>query len=129
MRILFSAWPAWGHILPMLPLVRAAQRAGHDVVFSTGPDMAEELTRRGITAWATGPTAAEADAALHRAYPDHDQMPAEQRMPLSLSRLFGPAAVVRARTLVPRARSWSPDVVVHEPSEVAGAIAAVATDA
>jgi len=129
MRILFSAWPAWGHILPMLPLVRAAQRAGHDVAFSTGPDMVDELDRRGIAAWATGPTAAEAGAALHEAYPDHDQLPVEQRMPLSLVRFFGPASVIRAKTLVPRARLWSPDIVVHDPSEVAGAIAAVAIGA
>ena len=32
MRVLVGSWPAYGHLLPMLPLVRAAQRAGHDVV-------------------------------------------------------------------------------------------------
>lgn len=31
MRILISTWPAHGHLLPMLPLARAAQDAGHEV--------------------------------------------------------------------------------------------------
>lgn len=37
--------------------------------------------------------------------------------------------MVGARTLVPRARSWAPDIVVHEPSEVAGAVTAAASGA
>lgn len=40
MRILFGSWPAYGHLLPMVPLIRAAQRAGHDVLVSSGSDMA-----------------------------------------------------------------------------------------
>ncbi|MGP4048890.1 glycosyltransferase [Streptomyces sp. 2A115] len=31
MRILFSSTPAFGHLLPMLPLAAAARRAGHEV--------------------------------------------------------------------------------------------------
>ena len=39
MRILFASWPGYGHLLPMVPLIRAAQRGGHDVVVSSGADM------------------------------------------------------------------------------------------
>jgi UDP:flavonoid glycosyltransferase YjiC (YdhE family) len=43
MRVLVGCWPAYGHLLPMLPLVRAARRAGHDVVVSSGADLAPVL--------------------------------------------------------------------------------------
>ncbi|MFJ4978428.1 hypothetical protein ACIP6X_24330 [Streptomyces coeruleorubidus] len=35
MRILFSGTPAYGHLLPLLPLERAARRAGHTTAFLT----------------------------------------------------------------------------------------------
>jgi UDP:flavonoid glycosyltransferase YjiC (YdhE family) len=46
MRILFSATPAAGHVLPLVPLADAAGDAGHDVAFLTGPDMAGYTFRR-----------------------------------------------------------------------------------
>jgi UDP:flavonoid glycosyltransferase YjiC (YdhE family) len=46
MRILFSATPAAGHVLPLVPLANAAGDAGHDVAFLTGPDMAGYLGSR-----------------------------------------------------------------------------------
>ena len=38
-RVLFTSCPQYGHVLPMLPLIRAAGRAGHDVRVATGPDL------------------------------------------------------------------------------------------
>jgi len=40
MRILFSSTPAFGHVLPMLPLARAARRAGHETALLTHPPIA-----------------------------------------------------------------------------------------
>jgi UDP:flavonoid glycosyltransferase YjiC (YdhE family) len=40
MRILFSSTPAFGHLLPMLPLAAAAVRAGHETAVLTHPSMA-----------------------------------------------------------------------------------------
>lgn len=39
MRILFSSVPAYGHLLPLLPLAAAARRAGHEVALLTHPGM------------------------------------------------------------------------------------------
>ena len=36
-QLLFTASPAYGHLLPLLPMVRAAMTAGHDVRLATGP--------------------------------------------------------------------------------------------
>ncbi|WP_432838243.1 glycosyltransferase [Dactylosporangium sp. CA-092794] len=40
MRILFTAVPAYGHLLPLLPLARAAHAAGDDVLVSTHATLA-----------------------------------------------------------------------------------------
>lgn len=48
MRVLFTAWPGYGHLMPMLPLARAARDAGHDVVIATGPDLAGQMQLRGF---------------------------------------------------------------------------------
>ncbi|GAA3395051.1 glycosyltransferase [Cryptosporangium minutisporangium] len=129
MRILFSTWPAHGHVLPLLPLIRAAQRAGHDVVVASGAEGAAEVSRRGIAVWDVGPSRAEADAAFRADPPDLGALPPDQRMPTVIRRMFGAAAPQRAAALVPRAERWQPDLVVHPITELAGAIAAERTGA
>ena len=39
MRILFSAIPGYGHVVPMVPLMAAARRAGHEVAIMTNEVM------------------------------------------------------------------------------------------
>ena len=46
MRLLFTASPAYGHLLPLLPMLRAATTAGHDVRLATGPDMVGPMRAR-----------------------------------------------------------------------------------
>ena len=76
MEILFSTFPAPGHLLPLLPLADAAAAAGHGTAVMTGPDLAHfvaphpllaieppleglvaELTGRGISLLEEGPGA------------------------------------------------------------------------
>ncbi|SHN46288.1 UDP:flavonoid glycosyltransferase YjiC, YdhE family [Cryptosporangium aurantiacum] len=129
MRILFSTWPAHGHLLPLLPLLRAAQRAGHDVVLASGAEGAAEASRRGIAVWDVGPSRAEADAAFRADPPDLGALPPDQRMPTVIRGMFGAAAPQRAAALVPLAEQWRPDLVIHPITELAGAIAAERTGA
>ena len=123
-RILISTWPAHGHLLPMLPLARAAQRAGHDVVVASGAEMAVEARRRGFEAWDVGPSRAEADAAFGALVPDITVIDPAERVPTIIAGIFGAAALRRAEELVPRAMAWRPDLVVHPITELAGAVAA-----
>ncbi|MGQ0777711.1 MAG: glycosyltransferase [Pseudonocardiales bacterium] len=53
-RILITSWPAYGHLYPMLPVARAAQHAGHELVLATGPDLAPHVEQRGFVAWSAG---------------------------------------------------------------------------
>jgi UDP:flavonoid glycosyltransferase YjiC (YdhE family) len=129
MRLLFSTVPAHGHLLPMLPLAAAAQRAGHDVVVATGAEGVVEAARRGFATWDVGPSRAEADAAFRAAVPDLGAIAPEQRIPTVVAGVFGAAAFRRAEQLVPLATDWQPDIVVHSFTETAGAIAAAHTGA
>jgi len=124
MRILFTACPAYGHILPLLPLARAAARRGHEVRFATGPDLVEQLAVRGIGVEPAGPTFAGMQAIRAEAYPDFEALPSEQRLPASGAGLFGLPALPRAKDLEALARRWRPDLVVHEVLELGGAILA-----
>jgi UDP:flavonoid glycosyltransferase YjiC (YdhE family) len=63
MRILATTSPLMGHLRPMLPLLRAATDAGHEVVVATGPDLVREVQRRGYQTGSAGPVAADILAA------------------------------------------------------------------
>ena len=129
MRVLVSTWPAHGHLLPLLPMIRAAQRAGHDVVVASGAEGVAEARRRGLTTWDIGPSRAEADAAFRGRVPDLGAVPPERRMATVIGGMFGAAAFTRATELVPRAEQWRPDLVIHPVTELAGAVAAARTGA
>jgi UDP:flavonoid glycosyltransferase YjiC (YdhE family) len=64
MRILFGSWPAYGHLLPMMPLIRAGQQAGHDVVVSSGADMSALIRQAGVPGHASGVTLAQSYARM-----------------------------------------------------------------
>ncbi len=129
MRILFTSRPAYGHVNPMLPLASQARLAGHEVAFATGAELVPELQRRGFETWLVGPSRAEADASVRAAHPNLPELPFEERMPLLIEGVFVDSAAKSAVELVPRARQWRPDIVVHEVTELAGALAAAHTGA
>ena len=126
MRILVTASPLMGHLRPMLPLLRAASAAGHEVVVATGPDLARQLQRRGYQTWSVGPAADEIFAARSAQRPAADPT---ERVRRSASVMFGQPGAARARDLLPRVSRWAPDLVLHEITEVAGAEAAALTGA
>ncbi len=113
MRILFGSWPAYGHLLPMVPLIRAAQRAGHQVVVSSGADLATVVSGLGVEFHPSGVTLAESyarlpDATTISALPPHEQAA------FAAQHLFGAGAVDRARDVVGLIGDWRPDLVVHD---------------
>ena len=112
MRILFGSWPGYGHLLPMVPLIRAAQQGGHDVVVSSGADMSGLIGRLGVSAHRSGVTLAES----YDRMPDHatiSELPAEQQPGFAARHLFGAGAVDRARDLLDLLQTWRPDLIVR----------------
>ncbi len=129
MRVLFTSCPAHGHVNPMLPLAHQARLAGHDVAFATGAELAPEIERRGFETWLVGPSRAETDESVRVAVPNLADLHSEERMRAQIEGVFVDSAAKRAVELVPRAQQWRPDIVVHELTELAGALAAAHTGA
>jgi len=122
-RVLFTSCPAYGHVLPMLPLIRAAERAGHDVRVATGPDMVRPLSDRGLDVHAVGSTFQEAWSANQAVWAD-PAVPDEEKMMAGVVALFGTPALARLADLVAMTEEWRPDLVVHEVLESAGPLLA-----
>ena len=119
LRVLFTGCPAYGHLLPMLPMMRAATRAGHDVRVATGRDMVDALRRRGLSAYAVGPTLAEMFE-TRAAMPSLEGSSEEELILASARGLFGIPARRRVADLTALATEWRPDLVIHDPLELAG---------
>jgi UDP:flavonoid glycosyltransferase YjiC (YdhE family) len=117
-RILFSCRPAYGHLFPLVPLARAAQRAGHEVVFAIGPSFVEKVRELGFEAHPSGISIADAEAEARRRHGDAE-------VPRLLITMFAdvlPRATVKdLEGLLPRIR---PDLVVYEQSDTGAAKAA-----
>src|SRR5215207_874870 len=109
----------------MLPLIRAAQRAGHEVTVTSGADLAGLLGRLGVEGHRSGVTLAESYARL----PDHatvSELPPDEQPMFAARHLFGAGAVDRARDVLDLVAERRPDLVVHDTLELGTPTAAVA---
>ena len=52
--MLFTFAGGTGHFLPLVPLARAAENAGHTVAFGAQPGMVAAVAEAGFSAWDTG---------------------------------------------------------------------------
>ena len=128
MKFLFTSNPLHGHFMPMVPLIRAAAAAGHEVRVATGSDLTGLVRHHGFPLWLVGSTFSEAMASMPPAI--FDRPPSDlERMRAGALTLFGRPGVARARQLIPMATEWRPDIVVHELFEIAGIEAAAASGA
>ncbi len=108
MRILIVACPLMGHVNTVLPMALAAHAAGHDVRFATGPDLAPYVAARGLSVWPVGPTHAQAGGNRQDSWLAYFEATADRR----------------AMDLLPLVSAWQPQLVIHEETELAGALAA-----
>ena len=127
MRVLFSSTTGLGHVFPMLPLARAFAAAGHDVLWAAGEQVHDVLDATGISTARCGPTASD-DARLRASVrgPAADIAPPD-RAAYVFPRMFGAAlAPPMAADLLPIARGWRPDLLVHENGELASPLVGAA---
>lgn len=115
MKILFTTFPAKGHLHPLVPLALAAQQAGHDVRLATGADLAAWAVECGIDAQPVGLTQADATRVANERY----------SWPEAAEHLFTDVWVGAAMPdLLELSRSWCPDLVISEEEEYAGVLLA-----
>jgi UDP:flavonoid glycosyltransferase YjiC (YdhE family) len=125
MRVLFTSWAWPSHMYPMVPLAWACRASGHEVLLASQPALLAEMVRFGLPATSVG---TDVDAVgMVRGYvlggDEAGQAPRTGKGPRALQMILAQAESM-VDGLVELARSWRPDVVVFEPTALAGPVAA-----
>ena len=119
MRILFGFAGGIGHFLPMAPIARATQAAGHTVAVAGRPQHAVEVRTLGLEALPVGEDAKVASERIPLR--PLDPRFEERVMREGFARRI---AGERAAALVPLAEAWRPDVIVHDETDFGAMVAA-----
>jgi UDP:flavonoid glycosyltransferase YjiC (YdhE family) len=123
---MFSATPAHGHLLPLMPLIRAAAAVGHDVAVLTSGGgvsgvVAEELP--GVPVLPAGPMPLEfAEETARRT-----GMDVFRPTPEVIGEIFaGTRLDLTIDEALAAARDWAPDLVIAETFDTVGPMVAAA---
>ena len=125
MRFLFSTNPQDGHFRPMVPLARALEAAGHDVVFATDAGWLVHVEAEGLAAIPAGGPHADAAAYLAKFSDEILALPIDERRPHLFTHLFAEFQAPRkVSELIEAGRAWRADAIVWESCDLAAPIAA-----
>jgi UDP:flavonoid glycosyltransferase YjiC (YdhE family) len=127
MRALFTVHPGLGHLHPMVPLARALEVAGHEVLFATAPSFAPLVTALGLQAVGMGLDWRIDD--VERDFPEIGEREGPERSSWVMRHVF---AGVDAQRLIPDAlelaAQWRPDVIVRNVTSFGASIVAELLD-
>ncbi|GLZ36628.1 nucleotide disphospho-sugar-binding domain-containing protein [Actinokineospora sp. NBRC 105648] len=148
MRVLFATWTGSSHLFPMVPLAWAAIASGHEVRMATPPSCTQSVLGAGLTAVPVGRDVSRAELARRTEGLSAwlgEKPPWPRDWARSPETLGGEVAAVY-RTLAEKqfavadvmigdllefARSWRPDLIVHDTvcyaATVVGAVLGVPT--
>jgi UDP:flavonoid glycosyltransferase YjiC (YdhE family) len=125
MRVLITSTPGHGHRLPLVGIAQAIRDRGHAVLWATAGDVAPQVTEAGLDAVAAGLTAADLALARQAVRGAMPVLRPDQIGAYVFPRLFGAAlAAAMLDDLLPVARNWAPDLMVHEQAELAAPLVA-----
>jgi UDP:flavonoid glycosyltransferase YjiC (YdhE family) len=130
-RVLFTTWAWPSHYYPLVPLAWACRAAGHDVRVISQPALAPVITRSGLPAVTTGRDLPLMSSESMRGFGYLLSIPGVSLEWADLRR-HGPATVAlyvemaesMTGDVISYARSWRPDLIVHDPTTYAGPLAA-----
>ncbi|MEV6877840.1 glycosyltransferase [Amycolatopsis sp. NPDC051128] len=117
MRVLATTVPGWGHLVPMLGVLRALLAAGHDVTVATHPELHPTLASLGIPAVPAGLGEAELLAERLRRWPETATRPPSGWAPRMFAEIAAPAMASDLHRMI----TWTPDLVLSEKGEHGGA--------
>ncbi|MGW6458826.1 activator-dependent family glycosyltransferase [Streptomyces sp. NPDC055078] len=159
MRVLFTTFGARNHVHAQVPLAWALRVAGHEVCVASHPDLAEVISRTGLTAVPVGRALnedrvmeelREREDESRETYADDADAPDAQLLlamdelrpqKLTYDHMHGVFTAMTSAVfqnyssnemideLVDFARGWRPDLVIWDPLTFAGAVAARVTGA
>lgn len=122
-RVLFSSTSGYGHVLPMLPLARAFRDAGHDVLWATSAQAISLVAAARLEtapAGLSGPALRSGIAPLQARVAE---IAPPQRAAFMFPHMFGQLLTPpMAEDLLPLAREWGPDLLIHEHGELAAPV-------
>jgi UDP:flavonoid glycosyltransferase YjiC (YdhE family) len=105
-----------------VPFARAFERARHEVMFAGPPDLAGPVDAAGFAFWQFDPPPEDVLGAVWARVPE---LPPEEANEVVVGDIFGRLNTTAA---LPRMRAafeeWRPDVVLRDPAEFSGALAA-----
>lgn len=132
MRVLFSSTWGYGHTFPMVPLARAFAAQGHVVVWATSRDACARIAAAGLDAVPAGLSGQALQELVQRVRGAAADVRPQERAAFTYPRLFGQGYTPpMVADLLPLARVWRPDLLVHEQGELAaplvGAVIGVPT--
>jgi predicted RNA-binding Zn ribbon-like protein len=121
MRVLVSAVPAVGHVVPLLGLAQALQLAGHDVRFATNKESHRLVSSAGLRSLEAGMSLVEMRDERHRRWPETDRQPPSEWATRMWAQIMAPSTLHDLLAIV---ADWRPDVIVHDEGDYAGPVAA-----
>jgi UDP:flavonoid glycosyltransferase YjiC (YdhE family) len=119
MRILFTFRSTEGHFHPLVPIARAAERAGHEVVFATQAQYAAPLQHSGFRAFPTRTFRSDTVA-----FPELRSLQGDALVRFILRYIWSAETAQMAVDLLDIIERWRPDLIVRESSEFGACIVA-----
>ncbi|MFF3743720.1 nucleotide disphospho-sugar-binding domain-containing protein [Streptomyces kronopolitis] len=123
MRLLFTTWAWPSHLYALVAQAWACRAAGHEVLVASQPALAAEIGRCGLPAAVTGHDV-DAVAMVRRYVIGAPRAEAGGRGGPRAAEMFLAHAESMTEALVELAAEFRPDVVVYEPTALAGPLAA-----
>lgn len=126
MKFLFTVQPLFGHFHAMAPLALALKEHGHEVAFATGQSFGSTLQRVGFQHFPCGLDLSGEPNAIFEALPAWEAVKAKYpsvgaQQVYGFVQALGPKMADDVITLM---KSWQPAVIVRDPLEFGGYIAA-----
>ena len=122
MRILVTSTPGTGHLHALVPVAAALRDAEHEVWWATAEDACAKVESYGFRAIPAGMALRERMTLFAERRPDVVSLPPRERRAVLFPVLFGDlAAPVMAGDLARVTDRVSPDLIVHEMSELGAA--------
>lgn len=119
MRILITVNPAPGHLFALVPLAWALHLDGHQVLVAAPQSLAQQVRRASLSAAVVG-----GNASFLEHWPADRPLGGNPELDLTV---FVAIAEQTAPDVLSLVRAWRPDLIVSEPVEYAGPLAATLT--
>jgi UDP:flavonoid glycosyltransferase YjiC (YdhE family) len=126
MRFLFTMAPMVGHFHAMVPLALSLKEHGHEVAFATGKGFGPVIRRTGFQHFPCG-LDFDGSKDIFEALPEWEAIKAKSPDDVGLQQLYGfvqGLAPRMADDLIGLVDTWNPGVIVRDPLEFGGYIAA-----